>query len=59
MRALVDAALEPLDVTRQDRALARALVDLGTWEALREQGLDPAESVAAIGDVLIRRLAAR
>ena len=50
--ALVDTALGPLDVTQRDRALMRALVDLNTWEALRDQGLGPAESVAAIGDVL-------
>ena len=50
--ALVDAALGPLDGTQHDRALVRALVDLNTWEALRDQGLGPAESVDAIGDIL-------
>jgi AcrR family transcriptional regulator len=57
LRALVDAALGPLDVTSEDRALVRALVDLGTWEALREQGLAPRASVAATSDLLTRRLA--
>jgi AcrR family transcriptional regulator len=59
LSALVDTALEPLDATQQDRALARAVVDLNTWEALRDQGLGPAESVAAISDMLARRLTAR
>ncbi len=57
--ALVDTALEPLDVPPRERAVARALVDLGTWEALRDQGLGPADRVAAIGDVLATRLTAR
>lgn len=59
LSALVDTALGPLDATQQDRAVARALVDLNTWEALRDQGLGPAESVAAISDMLARRLTAR
>jgi NAD(P)-dependent dehydrogenase (short-subunit alcohol dehydrogenase family) len=53
-----EAALGPLDATQRDRALARAMVDLTTWEALRDQGLGPAESVAAIADMLARRLTA-
>ncbi len=59
LSALVDTALEPLDVPPRERAVARALVDLGTWEALRDQGLGPADRVAAIGDVLATRLTAR
>ena len=59
LRALVDTALEPLDVAQQDRAVARALVDLNTWEALRDQGLGRAESVAAISDMLAARLTPR
>jgi AcrR family transcriptional regulator len=57
--ALVDTALEPLDATQHDRAVARAMVDLNTWEALRDQELGPAESVAAISDMLATRLTAR
>jgi AcrR family transcriptional regulator len=57
LTALVDTALEPLDATQQDRAVARAVVDLNTWEALRDQGLEPAEAVAAISDMLARRQA--
>ena len=59
LSALVDTALEPLGPTQHDRALARALVDLNTWEALRDQGLGPAESVAEISDMLARRLTTR
>jgi AcrR family transcriptional regulator len=59
LSALVDTALGPLDATQQDHAVARALVDLNTWEALREQGVKPAEAVAAISDMLARRLLAR
>ena len=59
LSALVEAALAPLDPTQQDRALVRAMVDLNTWEALRDQGLTPAESVAALSDMLARRLTAR
>ena len=56
--ALVDAALEPLDATQEDRAVARALVDLNTWEALRDQGLTPAQRADAMSDMLTGRLTA-
>ncbi len=59
LSALVDAALAPLEATQQDRAVVRAMVDLNTWEALRDQGLTPAESVAALSDMLAGRLTAR
>ena len=59
LQALVDTALGPLEATREDRALARALVDLNTWEALRDQGLGADDAAAAIGDVLVRRLTGR
>ncbi len=59
LSALVDTALEPLDAARKDRAVARALLDLDTWDALRDQGLTPAESAAAISDMLTTRLTAR
>jgi AcrR family transcriptional regulator len=59
LSALFETALGPLDATQQDRALARAVVDLNTWEALHDQGLGPAESVTAISDMLARRLTAR
>jgi hypothetical protein len=59
LSALVDTALGPLEATQQDRAVARALVDPNTWEALRDQGLESAAAVAAISDMLARRLLAR
>ena len=59
LSALVDSAIGPLDNSQQDRAVARALVDLNTWEALRDQGLGRAESVAAISDMLAARLTPR
>jgi AcrR family transcriptional regulator len=58
LSSLVETALGPFGTTRHDRALVRALIDLNTWEALRDRGLGPAESVAAIGDMLTRRLTA-
>jgi hypothetical protein len=54
--ALVDAALEPLDAGTHERRLTRAMVDVATWTALREQGLDPAETVAAVTAMLACRL---
>ena len=59
LTALIDTALAPLDPTADDRALTRAMVDLGTWEALRDQGLGPAGSVTAITEMLTKRLTTR
>lgn len=50
--ALVDAALAPLETTCQDRAVVRAMIDLDTWTALRDQGLAQSESVAAVAAML-------
>lgn len=55
---LVDTALGPLDVTQEDRTVVRAMVDLNTWEALRDQGIEPNESVVAVADMLATRLTA-
>ena len=41
LTALVDAAVEPFAITATDRAVVRAMVDLDTWQALRDQGLEP------------------
>jgi AcrR family transcriptional regulator len=57
LTALVDSALEPLDVTPPDRAVARAMVDLGTWQALRDQGLATADAVEAVSQMLAARVA--
>jgi AcrR family transcriptional regulator len=57
LAALVDSALEPLEVTPADRAVVRAMVDLGAWQALRDQGLGPAEAVDAVSQMLAGRVA--
>ncbi len=59
LAALVDAALAPLRPTQEDRAVTRALIDLGTWEAVRDQGLGQAGSVAAVSSLLAARFEAR
>ena len=57
LTALVDAALEPLRIEPADRAIVRAMVDLGTWQALRDQGLGPAQAVDAVSQMLAARVA--
>lgn len=57
LSALIEAALEPLEASEDDRRVVRALLDLGTWEALRGQALGPAEAVAAVSGMLGARLA--
>ena len=57
--ALVNSALEPFDVTPADRAVVRAMVDLGTWQALREQSLGGAEAVARVSEMLVPRIVTR
>jgi AcrR family transcriptional regulator len=42
LAALIDAA----GIMPADRAVVRAMIDLGTWQALRDQGLGPAETVS-------------
>ena len=44
--------LEPFDVSPQDRAVARAMIDLNTWEALRSAGLDAPSAVTAASRML-------
>ena len=55
LSALVDAAFEPSGITPADRAVVRAMVDLGTWQALRDQGLTPEETVDAVSRMLAAR----
>jgi hypothetical protein len=31
------------------------MIDLGTWQALRDQGLEPEEAVAAVTELLAAR----
>jgi AcrR family transcriptional regulator len=54
--ALVAAAVDASGITRTDRAVVRAMVDLGTWQALRDQGLGAAEAVDAVSQMLAARL---
>ena len=53
LAALVGAAVEPFEITPADRAVVRAMIDLNTWDALREQGVAQAEAVTAIAEMLI------
>ena len=41
-----------LGIAPADRPVVRAMIDLGTWQALREQGLGPAEAVDAVSRML-------
>ena len=52
LTALVDAAG---DRARQTAPVVRAMIDLGTWQALRDQGLGPAEAVDAVSRMLAAR----
>jgi AcrR family transcriptional regulator len=56
LSVLVDTALAPLNITRQQRALARAMIDLNIWDALRDQGVGQAEAVTAIAEMLTARM---
>jgi AcrR family transcriptional regulator len=57
LTALIDAAVEPSGITPANRAVVRAMIDLGTWQALRDQGLAPAEAVDAVSQMLADRVA--
>jgi hypothetical protein len=48
LTALVAAA----GIAPADRRVVRAMIDLGTWQALRDQGLDPGEAVDAVSRML-------
>ena len=56
LSALVDSALAPLEADAQDRAVARAMIDLDTWEAFRTAGLDGESAVRAVSEMLATRL---
>jgi AcrR family transcriptional regulator len=56
LAALIDAAVEPFAITPADRAVVRAMIDLNTWDALRDQELGQAEAVTAIAQMLIARI---
>ena len=52
LEALVDAALP--GAPPRDRALARAMIDLDTWQAMRTAGLDASEAADAVTEMLTR-----
>ena len=54
--ALVDAALGPLEAGADARRVTRAMIDVATWSALREQGLGSDEAVAEVTAMLACRL---
>ena len=54
LAALIDAAFEPIGITPRDRAVVRAMIDLGTWDALRDQQVGDAE--AAVAEMLLARI---
>jgi AcrR family transcriptional regulator len=51
LAALIDAAR----ISPPSRPVVRAMLDLGTWQALRDQGLSPAEAVVAVAEMLALR----
>jgi AcrR family transcriptional regulator len=55
--ALVDAGLDGLEVGDEDRRVVAGLLDLRTWDALREAGLDGTAARRVLVDLLRRRLA--
>jgi AcrR family transcriptional regulator len=52
LAALLDAA----GIAPAERPVVRAMIDLNTWQALRDQGLEPTEAVAAVSEMLAARL---
>ena len=59
LAALIDAAVASSAITPADRAVVRAMIDLNTWDALREQGLGQDDAVATIAELLSLRLGSR
>ena len=55
LSALVEAALRAADPG--ERAVARAMIDLDTWGAFRDAGLDAATTVAAVSKLLAQHQA--
>jgi AcrR family transcriptional regulator len=57
LAALIDTALEPFGaVDASDRRVVRAMIDLATWQALRDQGVAGDEAVQAVAGMLAGRL---
>ena len=56
LEASLAALVEAAGIAARDRAVVRGMIDLGTWQALRDQGLRPAEAVEAVSGMLAARL---
>jgi AcrR family transcriptional regulator len=56
--ALIDSALEPLAVSAADRRIVRAMLDMGTWQALRDQSVEPSEAASAVSQMVAARIGA-
>jgi AcrR family transcriptional regulator len=52
LEASLAALVEAAGVPASERAVVRAMIDLGTWQALRDQGLGPEQAVEAVGGML-------
>ena len=55
LEASLSALVEAAGIAPGDRPVVRAMIDLGTWQALRDQGLGPAEAVDAVSRMLATR----
>jgi len=52
LEAALAALVEAAGIVAEDRAVVRAMIDLGTWQALRDQGLGPEQAVDAVSGML-------
>jgi AcrR family transcriptional regulator len=59
VEASLSALIEAAGIAAEDRPLARAMIDLGTWQALRDQGLGPEQAVRAMSGMLAPTAAPR
>ena len=55
LEAALAALVEAAGVPASERAVVRAMIDLGTWQALRDQGLRPEEAVDSVSSMLAAR----
>jgi hypothetical protein len=55
LAALIDATVEPSRITPADRGVVARWSTLGTWHALRDQGLRPAGAFDAVSRMLAAR----
>ncbi len=55
LEASLAALVEAAGIPASERAVVRAMIDLGTWQSLRDQGLGPDEAVDAVTGMLAHR----